>query len=287
MQSKTQRKLLLGFIVSICLCGAIGIYCLAVGRMSSLEGRILGTTATVAALFILALAAAMPWYRRTWHPIGPLSSVLLLPTLVFTLMEIWPSLYRFRSGNTYNYYGSRTLEDLLFTSWIIAVALPLIGLLSLARLKRQWEWVRKLDVVCILALSLELILGILFDVNVDEWWRLTGVTAILATCGTIAVPILHRVSSIPLRQEIHTAELALSISCPRCGKTEKLPVGRSQCRHCGLRFMIQIEEEACRKCGYPLYQIESAVCPECGTPIAREDATDLAPSAQKLNHAQP
>jgi ribosomal protein L37E/uncharacterized membrane protein len=273
MQSTTQRKLLLGFIASICLCGIIGIYCLAVGDMSRLQERILGTTVIVAALFILALAAALPWHRRTWHPIGPISFIPLLPTLVLALLEIWPSLVQDRWTNA-NYEYRKVLNEAMAISWTIAVALPLIGLLSLARLKRQWEWVRNTTAVFILALSLELILGILFEISVDEWWRLTGVTAILATCGTITVPILHRVSSIPRHQEVHTAELMLSISCPRCGRTEKLPAGRSQCSHCALRFVIQIEEETCRQCGYPLYKIESAVCPECGTPIAREDPTE-------------
>jgi len=274
MQSTTQRKLLLGFIASICLCGVIGIYCLAVGRMSDLEARILKTTATVAALFILALAGAMPWYRRTWHPIGPISFIPLLPTLAFTLLKIWPSLNLFRTTNTYAYYYSDNLEKLLFTSWTIALTLPLIGLLSLARLKRQWNLIRRLTVYAILLLSSEIILTILLDIDVDQWGRFVGVTAILATCGSIVVPILHRISSIPLHTGIHTAELALAISCPRCGKTEKLPIGHSRCPHCGLRFMIQIEEETCRTCGYPLYKIESAVCPECGTPIARQTAAE-------------
>lgn len=279
MQSRTLRKLLLGFIVSICLCGVIGIYCFALGRIGQFEERILATTATFAGMFILALAAALPWYRRTWHPIGPLGLVPLLPTLAFTILEIWPAIYRPPATNMYSYYYWSTLEQLLGVSWTLAVALPLIGLISLARLKRQWNWIRRITVYAILMLASEMIMAVLLGAVSEQWGSITGITAILATCGAIAVPILHRVSSIPLHQEIHTAELAISISCPRCGKTEKLPVGRSQCPHCGLRFMIQIEEEACRTCSYPLYKIESAVCPECGTPIAREAAADLTPSA--------
>jgi len=242
--------------------------------MGLLEEHILGTTATVAAIFILALAAAVPWYRRTWHPIGPISLVPLLPTLAFTILKIWSGIYRPPSTNTYSYYYWSTLDKLLGVSWTIAVGLPIIGLLSLARLKRQWNWIRRITVYAILVLASEIVLAVLMDIYPDNWWRLIGITAILTACGTITVAILHRVSSIPLHTEIHTAELALSISCPRCGKTEKLPVGRSRCPHCGLRFMIQIEEETCRTCGYPLYKIESAVCPECGTPIARQAAAE-------------
>ncbi len=66
------------------------------------------------------------------------------------------------------------------------------------------------------------------------------------------------------------ADMSLSLTCPRCSKTQQLGVGRSRCGGCGLRFLIDIEEEHCGKCGYALHKLESAVCPECGTPVFSE-----------------
>ncbi|MBU0717421.1 MAG: hypothetical protein KJ749_04160 [Planctomycetes bacterium] len=105
----------------------------------------------------------------------------------------------------------------------------------------------------------------------DDWGRAMGVLAILVVCGCIAVPILHRVSAIRIREETRTTELSLSLTCPRYGKPQKLPAGRSRCAECGLRFSIEIDEEQCSSCGYPLYRLTSSACPECGTPFGPED----------------
>jgi hypothetical protein len=70
MRSQTQRTLLLSFIGSVASCGLVGIYCLLLGKIGSLEERILATTATVGGASILGLAAAVPWERRRWRPVG-------------------------------------------------------------------------------------------------------------------------------------------------------------------------------------------------------------------------
>ncbi|MCH8251503.1 MAG: zinc ribbon domain-containing protein [Planctomycetes bacterium] len=105
----------------------------------------------------------------------------------------------------------------------------------------------------------------------DLWYRFMGVLGITGACGTVAVPILHRVSAIRVQDETHTVDLSATIKlvCPRCGKEQQLALGRSRCGSCGLRIRVEIEEEHCRNCGYVLYKLESAVCPECGTPVAQ------------------
>jgi ribosomal protein L37E len=126
------------------------------------------------------------------------------------------------------------------------------------------------DVIVVSALAFQIIATIIFDIHSgDEWERGMGILGIAVACGTIAVPILHKVSAIRVREAVRTTELSLAMICPRCGKNQTLSVGRSKCCECGLGFSIEIEEENCKKCGYPLYKIESAVCPECGTPIFR------------------
>lgn len=264
MRSQTQRTLLLGFIASIVFCAAVGIYCLLVGQMSAFVGRVMATAGAVAATSILALIAAIPTELRRWHPIGPFGLISATAALGLSLIEIWAP-YPWALPISRNGF-----EQVLGVSWVAAVMFPHLGLLSLARLRSQWNWVRRGTVLVVAVLALQISITICFgDLVEDEWMRGMGVLAIAVACGTIAVPILHRVSAIRLREAVRTTELAVEITCPRCAKCQTLAVGRSKCAQCGLGFSIEIEEENCKKCGYPLYKIESAVCPECGTPIFR------------------
>ena len=260
MKSQTQRTLLLAFVISIACCGAMGVYCLLVGRMGSLEARILGTTSVVGAASILGLVSAIPWERRHWHPIGPLAMMTVAVALGLVVVLIWGDL------------STRKWEALYkatFLMCVAGVALPHISLLSLARLRRQYCWIRRVTIILITLLAGLISYMILFEQEDEYWFRLIGILAIGDVCGTISVPILHRVSAIKVREGIRTVELRLSLICPRCDKAQELPVGRCTCVECGLKFNIEIEEAHCTVCSYPLYRLESAVCPECGTPIAQ------------------
>ncbi len=262
MKSQTQRGLLFGFIGSILCCGLVGIYCLLIGQMGSFEARVLGTTAVIGAASILGLACAIPWERRRWHPVGPIGIFAVVIALILVLIAIWVDLWRLVDWDEAFY---RTMGVVC----VVGVALPHVALLSLARLRRSYGWVRRLTIIMIVLLGSAISYLIVVEPGGDYWARITGILAITVVCGTIAVPILHRVSAIRTRDDVRTVVLLLSITCPRCSMTQELPAGRSSCAGCGLKFLIQIEEENCPTCGYPLYRLESSVCPECGTPIAR------------------
>ncbi len=263
MKSQTQRGLLFGFIGSIACCGLLGIYCLVIGRMGSFEERVLGTTAAVGAASILGLASAIPWERRRWHPIGPIGVAAVAVSLILLLIAIWVDL-------SWSWEAEERFYKMVATACVAGVAVPHVGLLSLARLRRQYGWVRRLTAVMIALLGALIVLAIFTEPRSDIMPRTMGVFAIAVVCGTIAVPILHRVSAIRTRDDIRTVELAVSLTCPRCHKVQELPVGRSKCAGCSLKFSIEIEEEHCPSCGYPLYRLESSICPECGTSIVRE-----------------
>ena len=226
------------------------------------------TTVLVAVAAILGLVSVIPWEQRRWHPIGPFASSAVLIALGFVLLAIW----------FFRLTDQKLFLQLMLSSCILAVALPHIGVLSLARLRKQYERVRLVTAVVIAALAVQIILSIWAEVDEEAWYRAMGILGIVVVCGTIAVPVLHRVSGISAREAIETVELMLTLTCPRCAVSQTLPVGRSACSSCGLKFVIEIEEEHCRECGYSLYRLESAACPECGTPIAR-DGAHAAPAA--------
>ncbi len=260
MKSQTQRTLLVGFIGSIALCGAIGVYCLLVGSFGSIQIRVLFSTMSIAAASILGLASAIPWERRRWHPVGPVGAGAVAVALVMVLIIIW-------ADGWIRWRGYLNFAEYVGVSCVWGVAFPHLGLMSLATVQRHHEWIRRATVLAILLLATLITLTIFVTLKGDEWARAMGVIGIFVACGTIAIPILHRVSAIQAREAVRTVELFLSLTCPRCKTTQQLPAGRSTCKSCGLRFRIDIEEEQCTHCGYPLYKLDSDVCPECGTTI--------------------
>lgn len=261
IRSQTQRTLLFSFIASISLCGLIGVYVLILGESNPLTERILASTAVVGGASILGLAAAVPWERRRWHPLGPVAMTCVAFAAVMLFLLIWLD----------QIWRSEGFVRVMGVSCVLAVAGPHTGLIAMARLRRSYEWVRICTAVLI-ALLAAFLAGLIVEVvdDSDAMARVGGVLGIGVACGTIAVPILHRVSAIAKEDSIQTTSLDLSLTCPRCSTTQTLRAGRSQCAACGLRFRIEIEEEHCEGCGYVLYRLESAHCPECGRPIRRQ-----------------
>jgi len=230
LRSQTRKTLLGGFIVSICCCGLVGIYCLLVGTFDELAVRILLTTTAVGAASILALANVIPWENRRWHPIGPCGLAAVCLGLLLVLFGIWKPDW----GEPEWYY------KLMSIGCVCAVAISHIGLLSLARLTPKFGGIRLATAIVIIVLTLQISWSILGEVEDEFWYRLLGVVAILDVCGTIAVPVLHRISAIPVQE----AGLAtrVSLTCPRCGKAQRLPLGRSPCARCGLQIRLEIED---------------------------------------------
>lgn len=269
LKSQTQRTLLFSFLASIAACGALGVYCLLLGNMGPLEARILGSTALVGAASILGLIGVMTWEQRRWHPMGMLGVIFAAIALLLSLTIIWASELGFRWLET-----NETLWKSLGIAWVLAVALPHISLLSFARLHARYLWIRRMTIIAIgLLASLVIYLILTNGYGGDLIARLIGIFAIADVCGTIAMPILHRVSAIRTREAVRSTDLELSLTCPRCETTQKLGVGRSTCRTCGLKFVIDIEEQLCPHCGYALYKLESANCPECGQVVLNSAET--------------
>lgn len=260
LRTATQRLLLLTFLLCIGACALVGIWAVLFSNWNDFIVRVLATTGAVGVASLGALGAAIPWHLKRWHPIGPLGVFTMALALASLLVFIWIDTNRFE-----DYLCIR----LVVVAWTLALSTCGAAVLSLARLRRGFEWVRKLTVLSAFLLTALVAVVLLLEVRSsdDLLPRIMATLGIVVTCGCIAVPVLHRISAIPAQERVQTSASQIALTCPRCARAQTLPVGRSKCGQCGLKFVLQIEEERCPKCGYSLYNLQSAHCPECGAAV--------------------
>jgi len=271
-----------GFLLLVALFAGLAIFAILGGsRLPGGEVLFLTILLTAAAA-VLGLINGVVWSRRLWHPIGPIGLVLTVLALGFTLILFW-AWWAWRNvpwtpGNV-PWWQSEAASCSAGVLWVLAAATSHIALFSLARLKKEYQWIRRwtiLLVLCVAGLIVFMILDGWFNWgwSDDSLFQLLAVLGILDMTGFLAIPVFRRFFVLDKREFAQTVPLELSLTCPRCSLSQTLPVGRSTCARCKLQFVIDIEENVCEKCGYALYRLESAACPECGTPILKpQDAT--------------
>lgn len=96
--------------------------------------------------------------------------------------------------------------------------------------------------------------------------RVAAALGIITGCATLAMIVLNRINrragpghSAPLSQ--FTSVL---LACPRCGRKQHAPVGRSGCTGCGLLLTLGVAEPRCPACEYVTLDLKTDTCPECG-----------------------
>jgi len=149
------------------------------------------------------------------------------------------------------------------------VALAHSGLLSLASIGR-FRWMLSATRVAGAVLAAFAIIQITNGFYLDDTLgKIAAACGMFATFGTLAVPILHRMSGMNDAGLVTVAgDADIVLRCPRCKSVENVKGGESVCSSCGLGFSIELRENRCPcgyPCGYPLYGLAGKTCPECGT----------------------
>jgi len=268
-----KRTFLLGVIGSLSLAALLGIWAFLFGNFGQAEAKILGTTLTAAMFSLTSLGAAVVLERARWRiamvttfVLSGLGLLVYLPVIWFEPIWDWVD------------------DDLIFKVmyWFAAwsIALPYMGLLSLAGLKGFFKSVRRATIAAVFGLAISVTLVALFEGEPDEelWARIIGVFGILSALGTITVPILTKVAGIDKVASVQSTAMEIKITCPRCLMEQTVRSGHSRCSGCKLKFEINIEEPRCPKCDYLLHKLTVPTCPECGQ-VLGSDEISHAPKA--------
>jgi hypothetical protein len=144
-----------------------------------------------------------------------------------------------------------------------------IGYASLALLvplKPGQLWLRWVAIASTLATAVAFDLAIYTEH--DPVARLGGAAAIIAGCATLGLMLMARLNRGVQAESLPHEFSRVALTCPRCQRSQSMPLGDSACQACGLRISVRVEEPRCAKCGYLLYQVEGNACPECGSAIA-------------------
>ena len=95
---------------------------------------------------------------------------------------------------------------------------------------------------------------------------------VLNIIGMLLLPSIVRSFNKPKAQASETIEskATLKLTCPKCGKQQRLDTGLVRCIGCKFAMIIELEEPRC-ECGYQLYNLQSSKCPECGKQVPESE----------------
>lgn len=177
-----KKIFLYTLLASIAFSALLGIYVVVSGRHDSLAERVLVTAAIVAAASLCGLACGALLDARRARLVPGIGITCALAGSAIALVLIWSEA------------DSQGLWKLAFSLGVLALAFAHLSLLLLARLADSFRWVLAAAMIVVLALAGVVIAVVLGALREDATERAIGVLAILDGAGTLAIPILHRLS---------------------------------------------------------------------------------------------
>lgn len=220
-----KKSALKALIVSVAISALLGVLALVTDDFGKSQAKVLLTAMTVAGASIIALAcgAALELGRaRLYAPLGIWSSVI---GAALALLGIWIEI------------SDEVFIKVVCSAIMIAVFAGHASAMSTSNLLPKHAWVR-LVTIGITALLLVIFMGYMWP-GERAWrempWKLVGVLIVLASAGTIMVPVLTRMGRDEFQitaeafgglgdEDIEPGAVATPTElphCPHCG--EQLP----------------------------------------------------------------
>ncbi len=132
----------------------------------------------------------------------------------------------------------------VITSVAIAIAHANLTMLVLLRAGQVWLRIATICVVAVTAFSLDV--DLLFSLSrgrdISIFARIALASGILSSCGTLALVILACLNRAAGHRMVDGKLTSISLSCPRCGKRQTIPLDDATCSRCELRIQVHVEE---------------------------------------------
>lgn len=184
-QVPLRRRFLQSFLAFLVLTAVVAIIAVLNGHWGELELRILGSSGTVSAASVCAMACAAFVERGRTRALGRLGIALACAAALLLLVGIWTDT------------GSDAFWKTTVCACIWAAAVAHAQLLWLPALAARHRWLQQSATISIALLGAILSGIVIAQSRADDVFRVAIVLSILVALQTLAVPILARMQPAP------------------------------------------------------------------------------------------
>jgi len=232
------RKVALRLLIaSIVVSGVFAIAALVSGEFGRLQARVLLSALATSGASICGMACGAAWDRGRWQGLARTGIAMTVLTLALTLFAIWVEPEPIETWMRW-----------VATGWFFSIATAHGCLLALARTDRTLARVR----IVSLLLGFLLAAGISLPVweapfaQNDDYFRGLGVIAVLMLMGSLSLPVVAKLRSLPepAAAEDASTTLQTQVMCPACGHVQSAALGAVHCAGCGARYRIELDRES-------------------------------------------
>lgn len=187
-----KKGFLVAMIISLVISALVGIGIFLFGHFGELEGKILLTTLLIGLYCLTGLCCSLPYEKGKFKVLSIIGVVSSCVAIIFELSWVWA----FISDS------SDTVGKLVLTGFIVSPILAHICLMLLTKPKTMsvavilWLTVSMISILGSMLLYLVYFADLFSLNNLDFFFRMLGVVAILVVAGTIITPILNKVVSL-------------------------------------------------------------------------------------------
>jgi hypothetical protein len=216
-------------IVSIVVSGVLAIAVLVMPETGRLAAKVLLSALATSGASICGMACGAAWDRGRWKSVALGGLVITGITLTVTLISFWVEPEPIE-----------TWMKFVGSSWVFSAAAAHICLLALAPDEPLLDRIRMGTVLAAVLLAAGISLPIWSeDFQNEPYQRGVGVVAVLLLMGSLSLPILARLRTLPDREG--DVPGTAPRMCPACSHVQTAPLGTIECEQCGARYRVELE----------------------------------------------